>query len=553
MTGSMELARSMVDEMVRGGVREAVLSPGSRSGPMAIALSEADRSGLLRLHVRIDERGAGFLALGLIRATGAPVPVVCTSGTAVANLHPAVLEARHSGLALIVLTPDRPADLHGVGANQTTDHTGILRGSVRWSAGLAATLPPRGPYWRATLARALSVATGPNPGPVHLNLELTEPLVPTAETGPTPPGRPDGAAWLTTSLTVEPVAPLQLDAATPTVVVAGDGAGPAADEAAARGAWPVLAEPSSGAWGAPSSIPSAPAVIGDASFLRRHRPSRVVVYGRPTLSRSVLRLLTDEDVELVVVPGRHAQWPDPGHRAAVLASAVHPRGERRPEWQDAWRAAGARAWLGMRDLLDGRSWPAEPAVVADVVAAVPGGSLLLLGSSQPVRDVYLVAAPRDDLAIVANRGLAGIDGTVSTAIGAALGHPGPGYALIGDLAFWHDATALLIGPGEPRPDLTVVVVNNDGGGIFGLLEPGEPGLADVFERVFATPTGADVAGWCAGAGVEHTQARSRPELLEALRPRPGLRVVEVRTDRTANRALHAALRVAASAAVDAGP
>ena len=554
MTGSIELARTVVDELARGGVREAVLSPGSRSGPMAFALAEADRADVLRLHVRIDERGAGYLALGLVRATGRPVPVVCTSGTAVANLHPAVLEAYHSGLPLIAVTPDRPAELQGVGANQTTDHLGILRGSVRWSGRLIAALPPQGPYWRATLARALSVAQGPSPGPVHLNLELTEPLVPTARTRPTPEGRPDGAPWLL----LEHTAPEdsshdrhRLDAAVPTLVVAGDGAGPAADEVAARGGWPVVAEPSSGVWGEPSTVPAAPAVVADAEFVRRHRPRRVVVFGRPTLSRSVLGMLADDDCELVVVPGRHAEWPDPGHRAAVLAGSLHPRGERRQEWLDAWRAAGARAWLGVHEVLDGQGWPTEPAVAADVVAAVPSGGTLVLGSSQPVRDVYLAAAPRPDVRVLANRGLAGIDGTVSTAIGVALGSPGPTYALMGDLTFVHDSTGLLVGAAEPRPDLCLVVVNNDGGGIFGLLEPGEPEHSDVFERVFGTATGVDVAAWCVGAGVGHSRVATRAELAEALRPAPGLRVVEVQVDRRRNRELHAQLRQAAADAIAA--
>ena len=555
MTGSLELARTVVDELLRGGVREAVLSPGSRSGPMAFALAEAELDGPLRLHVRVDERGAAFLALGLVRATGRPVPVVCTSGTAVANLHPAVLEARHSGLPLLLLTPDRPAELRGVGANQTTDHAGILRGSVRWSGALAAQMPARGPYWRATVARMLTEARGvldARPGPVHLNLEMSEPLVPTPDTAPTPPGRPGGQPWLAADAEPTPSRrALRLDSATPTLVLAGDGAGPAAHEVAVRAGWPMLAEPTSGVWGSSTAIPAAPAVVGSTEFRRSHPPVRVVVFGRPTLSRTVLRLLTDGAAELVVVAGRHAEWPDPGHQARHLAAAVRPRGEPLFGWQGQWRAAGARAWLAVHDLLQSRPWPAEPAVVADVVAAVPAGAAVVLGSSQPIRDTYLAAAPRDDIRLVANRGLAGIDGTLSTSIGVAMGRGGGAYALVGDLAFWHDATALLLGPAEARPDLCIVVVNNDGGGIFGLLEPGESQHGAVFERVFGTPTGGDIAAWCAGAGVPHQRASSRGQLAEALLPRPGLRVVEVRTHRRDNRALQSALREAASEAIAA--
>jgi len=546
MTGSIELARTVVDEIVRCGVRDAVLSPGSRSGPMAVALAEADAAGLLRLHVRVDERGAGFLAVGLIRSTGRPVPVVCTSGTAVANLHPAVLEARHAGLPLLVLTPDRPPELQGVGANQATDHRAVLGATVRWSTSLTSSLPPRGPYWRSTVARAVVTAVA-GPGPVHLNLELSDPLVPTDDTQPTPPGRPDGVPWLTGAAPSRDRPVVRLDAATPTVVIAGDGAGTAADEVASRAGWPVLAEPTSGVWGQPTAIPAAPAVL-TSRFLVEHRPRRVVVYGRPTLARSVLALMA-EDVELVVVPSAHAEWPDPGHRATTVAASVHLRGEPRAGWLEGWRAAGAQAWLAISDVLAARPWPTEALVAADVVAALPSGAPLLLGSSQPIRDVHLAAAPRADLRVHANRGLSGIDGTVSTAMGLALGYDRPAYALMGDLSLLHDLTGLLVGRREPMPDLTIVVVNNDGGGIFALLEPGEAVAPEVFERVYATPTGARLDALCDALGAEHVLASTRHALAGALRPARGLRVVEVRTDRTTGRAVHAEARAAAAAAI----
>ncbi len=546
MSGSIELARTIVDELVRCGVKDAVLSPGSRSGPMAVALADADAAGRLRLHVRVDERGAAFLAVGLIRATSRPVPVVCTSGTAVANLHPAVLEASHAGLPLLVLTPDRPDELRGVGANQTTNHQGVLGSAVRWSASLTAALPPRGPYWRGTVARAVVTAMA-DPGPVHLNLELSDPLVPTDEVQPVPPGRPDGAPWLSGAAPRRDQPALRLDAGTPTIVIAGDGAGAVADEVAARAGWPILAEPTSGVWGLPTTIPSAPAVLTE-QFLAAHRPRRVVVYGRPTLARSVLALMA-EDVELVVVPSDHAEWPDPGHRATTVAASIHPRGEARTGWLDAWRAAGAQAWLAISDVLATRSWPVEPLVAADTVAALPAGSPLLLGSSQPIRDVHLAAAPRADLQVHANRGLSGIDGTVSTAVGLALGYGRPTYALMGDLSLLHDLTAFLVGPREPLPDLTVVVVNNDGGGIFSLLEPGQAVAPDVFERVYATPTGARLDALVEALGAEHVLASTRQALVDALQPARGLRVVEVRTDRSVGRALHAEVRAAAAAAI----
>jgi 2-succinyl-5-enolpyruvyl-6-hydroxy-3-cyclohexene-1-carboxylate synthase len=224
------------------------------------------------------------------------------------------------------------------------------------------------------------------------------------------------------------------------------------------------------------------------------------------------------------------------------------------EWSRAWQKADAVASAAVDETL--AAGFSGPAVARDLVAALPDDALLVLGSSQPIRDADLTAAPRDDVTVVANRGLAGIDGTVSTAIGAALAHQrvggGPAYALMGDLTFLHDTTGLLIGPDEPRPDLTIVVVNNDGGGIFGLLEQGGPEHAASFERVFGTPHGADLAALCAATGTPYTRAATRAELADALVPGTGLRVVEVRTDRQGDRGLHARLRAAVADAVRTG-
>jgi 2-succinyl-5-enolpyruvyl-6-hydroxy-3-cyclohexene-1-carboxylate synthase len=242
---------------------------------------------------------------------------------------------------------------------------------------------------------------------------------------------------------------------------------------------------------------------------------------------------------------------DPGAADWVVGEddlAVEPGDE---EWTRAWQRADALASGALDGALGGEL--TGPAVARDVVAALPDDSLLVLGSSQPIRDADLAAVPRDDVTVLASRGLAGIDGTVSTAVGAALAHQevggGPAYALMGDLTFLHDTTGLVIGPQEPRPDLTIVVVNNDGGGIFGLLEQGGPEHAASFERVFATPHGADLAALCAATGTAYQRADNLAELSKALVPAPGLRVVEVRTDRGGDRELHARLRAAVAAAV----
>jgi 2-succinyl-5-enolpyruvyl-6-hydroxy-3-cyclohexene-1-carboxylate synthase len=360
-----------------------------------------------------------------------------------------------------------------------------------------------------------------------------------------------------------------------TVVVAGDSSGSlgylAAAVAAGRG-WPVIAEPSSSAR-IPGALRTGTLLLGIPEFLDRYAPDRVLVIGRPTLSRAVGALLARPGVAVDVVADI-PRWADPGHvvrsvrSESWLAAAfrrpwdpgaadwvageddvpVEPADE---AWTRAWRRADALASGALDDALGVEL--TGPAVARDVVAALPDDSLLVLGSSQPIRDADLAAVPRDDVTVLASRGLAGIDGTVSTAVGAALAHQevggGPAYALMGDLTFLHDATGLVIGPAEPRPDLTIVVVNNDGGGIFGLLEQGGPEHAASFERVFATPHGTDLAALCAATGTTYVRADTLAELSKALVPVPGLRVVEVRTDRAGDRALHARLRAAVAAAV----
>jgi 2-succinyl-5-enolpyruvyl-6-hydroxy-3-cyclohexene-1-carboxylate synthase len=276
------------------------------------------------------------------------------------------------------------------------------------------------------------------------------------------------------------------------------------------------------------------------------------VVGRPTLTRPVSRLVAAGPTDVVATAGR---WPDPSRGArrvlpAVPAPGLHSAVDR--GWLPAWRRASAAAGDAVQRQLDGRPGLDEPTVAARVLAAVPPGGLLVVGSSKPVRDLGL-QQPREGVEVVANRGVAGIDGVVSTAVGAALASQaaggGPAYALLGDLTFLHDANGLLLGPAEPRPDLTIVVVDNDGGGIFSLLEQGGPEHADAFERVFGTPHGTDLAALCAASGTACTEARTPAELTNLLTPRPGLRVVRVRTSRDAAAALDRDLRRAVADAV----
>ena len=540
-------ARVLVDELVRNGVRHVVLCPGSRNAPLAIALHAAAVAGKLTLHVRIDERTAGFLALGLSRGAGVPAAVVCTSGTAVANLHPAVLEAAHSSVPLIVLTADRPVELVGTGASQTTVQHGIFGALVSTvELPMAETRAGQNAVWRGLVCRSIR-----RDGPVHLNVPFREPLVPDAGTDWPEPldGRAGGRPWTS----VAPVAQMR-SAATDighlkprTLVVVGDTEPELArrmGKIAAAAGWPVIAEPLGLAAGDTIAAGSLMLVAGELP--ERLRPASLVIVGHPTLTRGVQRLI--QETPVVHVVSGSPQWTDPRHRADYVSgpfdAPVPPPDE---GWLTEWHAADAAVRSAVDKFLTAQPWPSGLHVAAELVDGLPDGATLFLGSSNPVRDVDLVAAHRRDVRVFANRGLAGIDGTLSSAIGVCLASAaGHGYALVGDLTFLHDLNGLLIGPGEQRPNLTVVVLNDDGGGLFTLLEQGAPEHAATFERVFGTPHGADLAALCAGYGVPHVLAADAAEFRAAIAPAAGIRVVEVRADRTRLRELHQRLRSVAA-------
>jgi 2-succinyl-5-enolpyruvyl-6-hydroxy-3-cyclohexene-1-carboxylate synthase len=523
---STALATVLVDELVRGGVREAVLCPGSRNAPLSFALHDADRDGRLRLHVRIDERTAGFLAVGLAKASGQPVPVVTTSGTAAVNLHPAVVEADYARVRLVVLTADRPVEMRGTGANQTIDQVNLYGSSVRWFHELSADVGTSVAGWRGAVDRALAEG---HTGPVHLNVALREPLVPDGDLSWPEPmdaeiDRVENGGHRDSGYS-------DLVAGGRTVVVAGDQALADARQLAEAGGWPLLAEPSSGHRAGPNALAAYRLLLGHLG----DGVQRVVVAGRPTLSRPVTRLLARTDLEVL-------RLRDDSRTPDVIGT---PDLEWLRSWQDADRAA--------RSAVD-RVLAAEPlsglSVARLLAASVPPDGLLVAGSSSSIRDLDLAEPWAEPPLVLANRGASGIDGTVSTAVGAALAHgAGPAYALMGDLTFLHDSTGLVIGPGEPRPDLTIVVVNDDGGGMFTLLEQGAPEHAPVFERVFGTPHGADLRILCAATATPYAEAGTLDELRGHLGVPSGLRVVEVRTDRTRSRDLHARLRAAVAEAL----
>ena len=555
MNPSTAQARVVVDELIRGGVRDVVLCPGSRNAPLAFALQDADQAGRIRLHVRIDERTAGYLAIGLAIAAGTPVCVAMTSGTAVANLGPAVVEANYARVPLIVLSANRPYELLGTGANQTMEQLGYFGTQVRAtiSLGLADDAPERmdalNATWRSATCRVLVAASGArsaNAGPVHFDIPLREPLVPDPDPGPTPQGRPGGKPWTYTPL-VSFDQPLDIDLSPDTVVIAGHGAG----EQPTLAALPTVAEPTA----PPAANPLHPLA------LPLLRPQQVIMLGRPTLHRPVSALLADSSVPVYALT-TGPRWPDVSGNSQATGTRAVTRGEPNPAWLRRCAELNRHAIAAVRGQLKAHPLTTGLHVAAAVADALSPGDQLVLGASNPVRDAALVGLNPYGIKVRSNRGVAGIDGTVSTAIGAALAHEGSHdetgsrsrsggeipprtIALIGDLTFVHDSSGLLIGPTEPVPaNLTIVVSNDNGGGIFELLEQGDPRFSDVSARVFGTPHDVDVGALCRAYHIDSRQIEV-DELGAALdEPAAGLRVLEVKADRSSLRQLHAAIKAA---------
>lgn len=538
-------ARIVVDELIHGGVRDVVLCPGSRNAPLAFALQDADRVGRIRLHVRIDERTAGYLAIGLAVAERAPVCVAMTSGTAVANLGPAVVEANYARVPLIVLSANRPYELLGTGANQTFEQLGYFGTQVRdnISLGLAPELTGAAPgdlatlnaQWRSATCRVLVAATGSrsaNAGPVQFDIPLREPLVPDVEDPAmayAPEGRANGKPWTyTPPVTFDQ--PLDIDLTPDTVVISGHGAGVHHNLAQL----PTVAEPTA----PPAANPLHPFA------LRLIHPKQVIMLGRPTLHRPVSALLADPSVPVYALT-TGPRWPDVSGNSQATGTRAVTTGEPHASWLKRCAEVHRHAIEAVRSQLKAHPLKTGLHVAAAVADAMRPGDQLVLGASNPVRDAALVGLNTRDIKVRSNRGVAGIDGTVSTAIGAALAHDGRTIALIGDLTFVHDSSGLLIGPTEPVPrNLTIVVSNDNGGGIFELLEQGDPRFSDVSSRIFGTPHDVDVGALCRAYHVESRQIEA-DELVGALdEPFDGMRVLEVKADRSSLRALHASIKAA---------
>ena len=539
MNPSTTQARIVVDELIRGGVRDVVLCPGSRNAPLAFALSDADRAGRIRLHVRIDERTAGFLAIGLAVAAGAPVCIAMTSGTAAANLGPAVVEANYARVPLIVLSANRPYELLGTGANQTMEQLGYFGTQVRAaiSLGLAENAPEKmaalNAQWRSATCRVLVAATGSrtaNAGPVQFDIPLREPLVPDREDGSVPQGRPGGRPWThTPAVTFDQ--PVDVDLTPDTVVIAGHGAGAHPNLAAL----PTVAEPT-------APVPANPLHPLALPLLR---PQQVIMAGRPTLHRPVSALLADPSLPVFALT-TGPRWPDVSGNSQATGTRAVATGEPNPAWLRRCAEVHRHAIAAVHGQLDAHPLTTGLHVAAAVADALRPGDQLVLGASNPVRDVAL---DTHGITVRSNRGVAGIDGTVSTAIGAALAHErdstGRTVALIGDLTFVHDSSGLLIGPTEPTPQrLTIVVSNDNGGGIFELLEQGDPRFSDVSSRIFGTPHDVDVGALCRAYHVDCRQVEVDALAAALDEPSTGMRVIEVKADRSSLRQLHASIKAA---------
>lgn len=548
------LLRAFVDELVRCGMRTACTSPGSRSTPLVLPLARAEG---LETFSHVDERCAAFFALGHAKATGRPVALACTSGTAAAHYAPAVIEAHEGRVPLLVLTADRPPELRETGAGQTIDQIKLFGGSVKWffEVGTHDETPDRLRWMRTLACRAYWTAATGRPGPVHLNFALREPLVPEGELAADDSGRSDGGPFVTRLAPVAQLAPdalsgvAEIVAATPRgVVVSGREERtpdlPAAVEAFGSAVgYPVLADPLGGARRGQAAVAHYDALLRDETFAAAQRPELVLRVGDLPTSKPLRRWLASLDATQVAIDPDGA-WQDPdglvdlslGLDPASTLFALANLGRRTPdaEWLRAWRDADAAAARAI-DLVLGEEL-SEPQVAAQLGAALPAQAIVLVASSMPVRDVETFFGARDDPPrVLSNRGANGIDGLVSTAYGVAASRLGPVVLLIGDVALAHDMGGLLAGARHGIP-LTIVVIDNGGGGIFDFLPVASQ--ADVFAEHVTTPTGLDLEKAAALFGARHVAVATVADLHAGLESAEGTTILHVRTDRTENVALH---------------
>jgi 2-succinyl-5-enolpyruvyl-6-hydroxy-3-cyclohexene-1-carboxylate synthase len=500
MSQATRLARVIVRQIIEAGITDAVISPGSRNAPLSLALVTAQDLGLIKLHIRIDERTAAFYALGLAKATSRPVPVLCTSGTAVANYHPAVLEASHSNIPLFVITADRPAELRRTGANQTTEQARIFGKAVRYFADVSGAVYP--------LELPLNAL---QTGPVHLNVQFEEPLLGDSDT-----------SWLD-NLKVSPprkferkkAGTLASKSTRGLLVIGHDRGGLSAKDVekfADQLGWPILSEdPLTFA----KANSHASLFLTSTTIAKDLAPDTVIVIGRTTLSRSVNSLIKQARATFVIDP--RIATVDTDRMAEKKFSEIPElyTASADPEWLAKWAKYSERTAKVVKEI---STW-SEPLIAREISQNLPDGATLFIASSRPIRDIEAFGAARSGIQTFANRGLAGIDGNISTALGIATAHKST-FAVLGDLAFLHDLTGLIH---REEINLRIFVINNDGGGIFSTLpQRGSIG----FEQVFGTPHGLDPAAIASSMGIGATSITSVEQLRDEIKkPVSGISVV----------------------------
>ncbi len=552
-TDTYLLLRAFCDELARCGMGYACTSPGSRSTPLVLSLVREPR---IQCFSHIDERSAGFFALGAAKASAAPVAVCCTSGTAAANYLPAVIEAHHGGVPMIVLTADRPPELRELGAGQTIDQVKLYGGAVKWffEVGVHDATPERLRWMRQLACRAFWTAAEGRPGPVHLNFPLREPLVLDQPLPEDPvPGRADGRPWVSFEA-ARPPATLPADVPVRTVIIAGTGepgSGARLAEQAEQARLPLLADPLSGARRGRAAIAHYDLLLRDERFTARHPPQCIIRVGELPTSKPLRRWLAELDGATQTAVAPPTMWHDPD---SVVARRIHgpisesatPAGD--DDWLRAWRDADEAVRAAVSEAIGDEL--SEPAVAARLTEWLPEEAILFVASSMPIRDVeeFMPVSAAPPL-ILANRGANGIDGTVSAAFGAAAVSPVPVVLLIGDVALAHDLGGLLCAR-RLGLSLTIVLLNNDGGGIFHFLPV--VGEEDAFEEHVATPHGLDFARAAAFYGISHERPKDLGALRDAVRrslARPGTEILELHTERRGNRELHRHVEAAARQAL----
>jgi 2-succinyl-5-enolpyruvyl-6-hydroxy-3-cyclohexene-1-carboxylate synthase len=526
---STALARSIVQSCLDSGAQQVVIAPGSRNAPLSWAFAQAEKAGLIKIQVRIDERDAGFLALGIAKATKKPVPVVVTSGSAVANLLPAIVEAFHSAVPVIILSADRPASARGKSAPQTIDQFGMFGTFVKSQIDVAA-----GNTVALDISQVVESTISGRPGPVQVNVQFELPLMPDVNEMEWQPKAPN-----LNSISKTECHQKEIEVSGNGIFVVGDNADPEAvqeiNQISQEIGWPIIWEPTANAHMLPIAI-SHGVVLLQADVAPK--VDVVVTLGTVGLSRAILGLLKSVPTHLAIHSATAgSDLPDPVSSANEILDCVPKlKTSVDPEWLSQWQTLDKKAKTSITAVLapDTLSGPSAAQVVWNQAGE---GDQLFVAASWPVRHLEAYASKRKGLQVFGNRGANGIDGLISTATGVAIGTKKRTVLLMGDIAFLHDLGGLNLGEDQEQPNLTIVVLDNNGSGIFSQLEQGADEYNEHYEKVFGTPHGKDLWVIAESLGIPAKQVTTKTELkfaLESFGKMPGIKVIVCLTgDRSA--------------------